>query len=142
MCLDFVFNDTATTEIYTYCHTLSLHYALPILQRGERERYRQIRQTLTAWYPEVHELTMDVFIGGHFQAHIERTRKGYQRAELYQWAMLAVVAVLAVFLGAERSEEHTSELQSLMRTSYAVFCFHKTINTKSPSCIHLTKNKH
>src|SRR3546814_1866933 len=26
-----------------------------------------------------------------------------------------------------RSEEHTSELQSLMRTSYAVFCFKKNI---------------
>src|SRR3546814_6780460 len=25
----------------------------------------------------------------------------------------------------ERSEEHTSELQSLMRTSYAVFCLYK-----------------
>src|SRR3546814_13462618 len=37
MCLSFViityfffFNDTATTEIYTYRHTLSLHDALPI----------------------------------------------------------------------------------------------------------------
>src|SRR3546814_5140398 len=29
----------------------------------------------------------------------------------------------------ERSEEHTSELQSLMRISYAVFCFKK--NTKT-----------
>src|SRR3546814_1801334 len=27
--------------------------------------------------------------------------------------------------GAERSEEHTSELQSLMRISYAVFCLKK-----------------
>src|SRR3546814_8877751 len=27
--------------------------------------------------------------------------------------------------GAQRSEEHTSELQSLMRTSYAVFCLKK-----------------
>src|SRR3546814_20016611 len=26
----FIFNDTATTEIYTYLHTLSLHDALPI----------------------------------------------------------------------------------------------------------------
>src|SRR3546814_17895282 len=26
----FFFNDTATTEIYTYCHTLPLHAALPI----------------------------------------------------------------------------------------------------------------
>src|SRR3546814_16080402 len=29
----------------------------------------------------------------------------------------------------ERSEEHTSELQSLMRISYAVFCLKKTTNT-------------
>src|SRR3546814_1507895 len=29
-------------------------------------------------------------------------------------------------LKAERSEEHTSELQSLMRISYAVFCLKKT----------------
>src|SRR3546814_1721278 len=29
-----------------------------------------------------------------------------------------------------RSEEHTSELQSLMRTSYAVFCLKKKINQK------------
>src|SRR3546814_6977558 len=28
-------------------------------------------------------------------------------------------------MGAERSEEHTSELQSLMRISYAVFCLKK-----------------
>src|SRR3546814_8876786 len=28
-----------------------------------------------------------------------------------------------------RSEEHTSELQSLMRTSYAVFCLKKKTNT-------------
>src|SRR3546814_12738683 len=30
-----------------------------------------------------------------------------------------------------RSEEHTSELQSLMRISYAVFCLKKTINSVS-----------
>src|SRR3546814_6319323 len=29
------------------------------------------------------------------------------------------------FVGYERSEEHTSELQSLMRISYAVFCLKK-----------------
>src|SRR3546814_6621077 len=31
----------------------------------------------------------------------------------------------------ERSEEHTSELQSLMRTSYAVFCLKKQIINKT-----------
>src|SRR3546814_4234025 len=35
---------------------------------------------------------------------------------------------------ADRSEEHTSELQSLMRNSYAVFCLtKKTTNTKQKS---------
>src|SRR3546814_5456320 len=29
------------------------------------------------------------------------------------------------FVGCDRSEEHTSELQSLMRISYAVFCLKK-----------------
>src|SRR3546814_2335726 len=32
-----------------------------------------------------------------------------------------------------RSEEHTSELQSLMRISYAVFCLKKKNNTKAPT---------
>src|SRR3546814_6627724 len=32
---------------------------------------------------------------------------------------------------AARSEEHTSELQSLMRISYAVFCLKKKTNTNS-----------
>src|SRR3546814_5420805 len=34
-------------------------------------------------------------------------------------------AVIAVRVGRARSEEHTSELQSLMRISYAVFCLKK-----------------
>src|SRR3546814_1266445 len=41
---------------------------------------------------------------------------------------LAVTAALPVafsFLHEDRSEEHTSELQSLMRNSYAVFCLKK-----------------
>src|SRR3546814_9728797 len=33
--------------------------------------------------------------------------------------------------GLNRSEEHTSELQSLMRISYAVFCLKKTKNKAS-----------
>src|SRR3546814_1772143 len=33
-----------------------------------------------------------------------------------------------------RSEEHTSELQSLMRTSYAVFCFKKQTNEHIDYC--------
>src|SRR3546814_10358131 len=39
---------------------------------------------------------------------------------------------------AHRSEEHTSELQSLMRISYAVFCLHKKIPTYEKSINRLT----
>src|SRR3546814_5002505 len=48
----------------------------------------------------------------------ERTREG------------RVVGAVAPTYGA-RSEEHTSELQSLMRTSYAVFCLKKTTHKES-----------
>src|SRR3546814_10621147 len=37
---------------------------------------------------------------------------------------------------AGRSEEHTSELQSLMRTSYAVFCSKTKINKLTPHSRH------
>src|SRR3546814_7111127 len=36
-----------------------------------------------------------------------------------------VAAIRIIPLPAQRSEEHTSELQSLMRISYAVFCLKK-----------------
>src|SRR3546814_10122324 len=39
-----------------------------------------------------------------------------------------------------RSEEHTSELQSLMRTSYAVFCLKKKNNIELVSTGKVTKN--
>src|SRR3546814_4239627 len=39
-----------------------------------------------------------------------------------------------------RSEEHTSELQSLMRHSYAVFCLKKKIKLHKLYCIDDTKN--
>src|SRR3546814_2441933 len=39
------------------------------------------------------------------------------------------VGALCFGYGKSRSEEHTSELQSLMRISYAVFCLQKKNNT-------------
>src|SRR3546814_19906186 len=39
-----------------------------------------------------------------------------------------VVMAAKIGQGGERSEEHTSELQSLMRISYAVFCLKKKTN--------------
>src|SRR3546814_2204083 len=57
-------------------------------------------------------------------------------------AMRAVIATStlndAIGPGQSRSEEHTSELQSLMRISYAVLCLKK----KSITCIQITSTTH
>src|SRR3546814_6505291 len=43
--------------------------------------------------------------------------------------------------GRPRSEEHTSELQSLMRISYAVFCLKKKIKVQQNSASRILRNK-
>src|SRR3546814_7364311 len=60
-----------------------------------------------------------------------RAPRGYQRHHLIPIGLLRRPQMAALFdaLSGEgfalRSEEHTSELQSLMRISYAVFCLKK-----------------
>src|SRR3546814_6908186 len=56
------------------------------------------------------ERTVDVLTGQRLEAVV-----------LCDQRLGARLEVLAIFVGT-RSEEHTSELQSLMRNSYAVFC--------------------
>src|SRR5213594_5110493 len=47
-CFLFFFNDTATTEIYTSVHTLSLHDALPICPGGGAASRRRPRRAAAA----------------------------------------------------------------------------------------------
>src|SRR3546814_3321982 len=49
---------------------------------------------------------------------------------------------VGVFLLLARSEEHTSELQSLMRISYAVFCLKKKNNKRNHNTIQLTNQNY
>src|SRR3546814_3168104 len=90
-------NDTATTEIYTYGHTLSLHDAHPILVTAGTSILRAANGPVRFRF---------------------RRRGG---------SPLPPGARPAAGCAGERSEEHTSELQSLMRISYAVFCLSKKI---------------
>src|SRR3546814_9029772 len=53
---------------------------------------------------------------------LERSRDAGKRAMWYEEAANRIASL--------RSEEHTSELQSLMRISYAVFCLKKKNNRK------------
>src|SRR3546814_1357753 len=62
--------------------------------------------------------------GGHVPALGLQPRRGQQRVAGDRGDVVQTNALQAI----HRSEEHTSELQSLMRISYAVFCLKKTAN--------------
>src|SRR3546814_7549989 len=53
-----------------------------------------------------------------------------------RWAIIRIGGKSGAAVG-KRSEEHTSELQSLMRTAYAVFCL-----TKKKTRQHITYTQH
>src|SRR3546814_1887259 len=100
--------------------------------------------------------------GGHFNPAVtlglwSAGRFGPARVIPYWIAQVAgaILAAAVLYLvasgktgfdlaGGFRSEEHTSELQSLMRISYAVFCLKtKTITTRqrsTPHLLHLRRN--
>src|SRR3546814_10091211 len=70
--------------------------------------------------------------GAAIGAHIGKAVDG--RALILAFAAIMVIVGLAMLRpkaagGDPRSEEHTSELQSLMRISYAVFCLKKKKKT-------------
>src|SRR3546814_12660384 len=97
----FFFNDTATTEIYTYLHTLSLHDALPISSRS-------ISQNPLAGSASARS------------SESQCTKFTESNDSTCPPAMRAFARNSST-----RSEEHTSELQSLLSISYAVFCLKK-----------------
>src|SRR3546814_5209048 len=72
----------------------------------------------------------------HVIRHVERAEAGrIAGAEIAVDVVLGQAGVVQCAFGhfgmqLGRSEEHTSELQSLMRISYAVFCLKKKTNTQ------------
>src|SRR3546814_7791791 len=71
------------------------------------------------------ELSADHFIAGQYVDITGNTQgKGFAGA-MKRWNFGGLRATHGVSVSHRRSEEHTSELQSLMRISNAAFCFHK-----------------
>src|SRR3546814_7396039 len=73
-----------------------------------------------SWQNVARRISLAVKI--HWRQGMRNARPGFVRACLNGTSQ--------VFFMENRSEEHTSELQSLMRISYAVFCLKKK-NTKT-----------
>src|SRR3546814_2762536 len=140
----FLFNDTASTEIYTYGHTLSLHDALPICTEIPDvtlppELDRVLRDYERAWRAGDAAALASLFTEDGFilqsnrppirgRSAIQATYEDQGEGGPLRLRALAFTTAdtIGYIIGAysydNRSEEHTSELQSLMRISYAVFC--------------------
>src|SRR3546814_10655057 len=62
-------------------------------------------------------------VDGELKKAVESAARGYASPRAFFVEKLAEgIATIAAAFWPKRSEEHTSELQSLMRISYAVFC--------------------
>src|SRR3546814_8424009 len=108
----FFFKVTATTESYTYLHTLSLHDALPIARK---------RKSAVSCSPISSAGTLPMAPAAAWDKAVK-------------WSDSSVSHIQsAAARRKSRSEEHTSELQSLMRISYAVFCLKKKKTQNKPN---------
>src|SRR3546814_8516533 len=132
--ISFFFNYTPATEIYPYLHTLSPHDALPISASGKYKKYDPVAVDGSEVAANAVILYADTpLLAAHQKATID-VRDGAVNGNALTWAIAvddtqrnAVIAGMAA--RSLRSEEHTSELQSLMRISYAVFCLKKKTTT-------------
>src|SRR3546814_5023123 len=83
---------------------------------------KQIQELLALWRDRGRERTD---VGAVASAHIRRLR---DKIAAMQSMVATLDELVAKCIDDDRSEEHTSELQSLMRISYAVFCLKKKKN--------------
>src|SRR3546814_8136235 len=77
------------------------------------------------------QLAIGQRLGGAVHRHLVHARRGDELALRLRLAF-ARASRHAAFPARLRSEEHTTELQSLMRISYAVFCLKKK-NANNPT---------
>src|SRR3546814_5515746 len=129
------------------CEEAGLAYSVRTIP-FEGRKTNHLSQQPFGQVPFLSEGELDMFESGAGLLHLARKseklmpRDAVGEAETVQWIIAALNSIEMVtvpwwFLeisGAKdngladwRSEEHTSELQSLMRSSYAVFCFKKKI---------------
>src|SRR3546814_8070471 len=96
----------------------------------------------SAW---IQEVVAQYLANGRYQQHVPRIRAAYgARCDALAQALGQYLDGRVTFRKPEggmffRSEEHTSELQSLMRISYAVFCLKKKRQTHNTTQVTYTQ---
>src|SRR3546814_7645168 len=112
--------------------TLMSDSQIMALRSNARQDYNMARYALGEFFKKFLELHPDQAVGSIVQAVEAYVARDHARNSEMLDAELQVDG-RAVRLREDwshiRSEEHTSELQSLMRISYAVFCLKKKIKT-------------
>src|SRR3546814_5686918 len=122
---------TATTYIYTDRHTLYLHYALPIEAQHVHDAYNRQRRSekirpLIRHCTHQQTAVRPPFDGKLILASYALSLQIFGSCDKIVKDILLVqhpariMPRRAIFA---RSEEHTSELQSLMRNTFAVFFY-------------------
>src|SRR3546814_4630400 len=106
---------------------LAIVDANPAARPDDRSLIWMIRACTGAHGPRAESLLLTVATGDDDSTGIGDIKHG-ERAKEPDWKR---AFTLGSDLNGKRSEEHTSELQSLMRISYAVFCLKKQINSSS-----------
>src|SRR3546814_4561003 len=141
----FFFNETATTVIYSYRHTLSLHNTLPIFDSiyipvasssGDvLDALSLLPRPVTSWESSscIAGSGSGCWVAGKSGSIPSRNgcAGGGVPGPLGNWRSSRNNdgKRRSGACWPSRSEEHTSELQSLMRISYAVLCLKKKTQT-------------
>src|SRR3546814_5280662 len=107
-------------SIYTYDHTLSLHDALPIYRVTT---VLKAAGAMTCFRPD--RVTTSSKAAPAMMCYRAGRATTCSRVAAATMSSAADRATTGSTEAPARSEEHTSELQSLMRISYAVFCLKK-----------------
>src|SRR3546814_2368635 len=128
--LSFFFIAPATTELYPYFTTLSLHDALPTsFAATPKALSASVTLVIVSLLRRVASSADAAIV---LTPAVKRASSG-RVSERPVADTDSKVSSCSTPRGSGRSEEHTSELQSLMRISYDVFCLKKkktTINCK------------
>src|SRR3546814_2571280 len=119
-------SDVCSSDLLRVAHELHRQRLDPRLERGrEQQRLALLRHPVDDALDRRQEAHVEHALGFVEHQHFDRVELGAAALEVVDQAAGGGDEDVDAAAQVVRSEEHTSELQSLMRISYAVFCLKK-----------------